>query len=165
MIKIEKNIYSINHKYVMNNTINYKDLRVGKTYITITKCYNKNMTDIETIIKIEENFMNTDLVFVKTNKNTYQVFPNSTVDFYNYVVEVEKIKLVKSIILQPYTECPISYEEIADGDDITIINERFIFLTAPLEEHLKIRFKNPITNMEIKETDIKYYTAIILPNM
>ena len=138
------------------NEINYIDLIIGKQYTC--KCYTitKKLT-IEGIISSYDSY-----VFVKTNKPefTFQVFPNKVVSFYE-IIDVPKILPCK--ILEPYARCPISYEDFEDGDEIITIDDRYIFKKDILEEWLQNNFRNPLTNEEINETQVKYFTVIILP--
>jgi hypothetical protein len=142
----------------MSNEINYNDLIIGKEYIC--KCY--TMIHKLKIMKIHKNFMNTDMIFVTTNipSYTYQIFPNKTVSFF----EDSTISYyIKTIILEPYTMCPITWEYFEDGDEIIAIDDRFMFRKKALENWLENKYVNPLTNIVIKETDLKYYTVIILP--
>jgi hypothetical protein len=59
--------------------------------------------------------------------------------------------------------CPITWEYFEDGDEIITIDDRFMFRKKELEDWLKQKYVNPLTNIEIKESDLKYYTVIILP--
>jgi hypothetical protein len=142
----------------MSNEINYDELIIGKEYIC--KCY--SMYNKLKITKIEYNFMNSGIIFVRTNKpaHIYQVFPNKTVSFFK---ELTVSYNIKTIILEPYTMCPITWEYFEDGDEIITIDDRFMFRKKELEDWLKQKYVNPLTNIEIKESDLKYYTVIILP--
>jgi RNA polymerase sigma-54 factor len=56
------------------------------------------------------------MIFVTTNipSYTYQIFPNKTVSFF----EDNTISYyIKTIILEPYTMCPITWEYFEDGDE------------------------------------------------
>jgi len=142
----------------MSNEINYNDLIIGKEYIC--KCY--SMSNKLKIMKIEKNFSNSGIIFVRTNipSLTYQVFPNKTVSFYkDNTISYD----IKTIILEPYTMCPITLDYFEDGDEIITIDDRFIFRKKELEDWLEKKYVNPATNLDIKESDLSYYTVIILP--
>ena len=142
----------------MIHEINYNELVIGKEYIC--KCL--NMSNKEEIKKIEKIGI---AIFVHTNipEHTYQVYPYKMVKFYDNSEDNTISKNIQCIILEPYTMCPISWEYFEDGDEIITIDDRFMFKKKELENWLEQKYVNPLTNMEIKKTDLKYYTVIILP--
>jgi len=139
------------------NEINYSDLIIGKQYTC--KCY--TIVEKLTIEGILTNSWDS-FVFVRTNKPqfTFQVFPNKVVSFYE---NIDFPNILPCKILEPYTSCPISYEDFEDGDEIITIDDRYIYKKDILEEWLQHNSKNPLTNQEINETQVKYFTVIILP--
>jgi len=141
----------------MLKEINYNNLIIGKQYIC--KWYTK--TKIVRIRKIE-NY--SDFVFIATNRPelTFQVSPNKIGRFYEETDETENTNM-SCKILEPYTQCPISWNYFEDGDEIITIDDRFVFSKEALEEWLQNKYVNPVTNEEINESQLKYYTVIILP--
>lgn len=144
----------------MIHEINYNELVIGKEYIC--KCL--NMSNKEEIKKIEKIGI---VIFVHTNipEHTYQVYPYKMVKFYDNSENNTISNNIQCIILEPYTICPITYEYFEDGDEIITIDDRFIFRKKELEDWLEQKYVNPLTNMEIKTSDLKYYTVIILPSI
>lgn len=144
----------------MIHEINYNELVIGKEYI----CKFSNMSNKEKIKKIEKIGI---VIFVHTNipEHTYQVYPYKMVKFYDNSENKTISNNIQCIILEPYTMCPITYEYFEDGDEIITIDDRFMFKKKELENWLEQKNTNPLTNMEIKTSDLKYYTVIILPSI
>ena len=140
----------------MSDMVNYDNLVIGKEY----KCMHAHLPTH--VLRITGILTIGDHKFICTNRSeyTYQVYPNQTVKFYEKTIYNNEYNCK---IIQPYTKCPISWEDIEDGDEISIIDDRFIFSKEKLQECLAIKFVNPFTNLPITELQLKHYVAIIFP--
>lgn len=135
------------------------DLIVGeyyKEYDTIKKTFTGTKKflgkDSQGFLIFDANFnakcYNNPNIFYYYNKNI-NVIPNN----------------IDVLIIKPYQEDPITYEEFEDGDMVVLINNdmRFMFKDYVFNQLFNNSKKNPLTNELININYIHKYVVIILP--
>jgi len=140
----------------MSDLVNYDNLTIGKEY----KCKHEHLPT--QVLKIMGILTFGDYKFIRTNRSeyTYQVYPNQKVEFYEKTMYNNEYNCK---IIEPYIKCPISFEDIEDGDDISIIDDRYIFSKENLDKCLANKFVNPFTNVPITQSQVKHYVAFTFP--